>query len=126
MSAFIVGERTMHRVLWAIDKARRGGAMSCEQLDDLGRQLYQLNARAVACRYNEAPETDFDGYRYSPVAPTDVQALKSVQCFIYQCSEGEQFEADPLYVELREIERQTMARIISHMPEYDRAAWDEN
>ena len=123
MSSFVVTDKTIHHAayLLAHDTA------SCEAIDLIGKQMLRLNIRATACRY-QGTEPDFsqaDEYRYSPRGKvSDIQRLKSLQCWLYQCSEGEQFETDPLYIQGKKIETELMQKIISDLPEYRNAQWD--
>lgn len=92
MSAFVVSKKCMHNAVKAIEP-REGTA--CEDMDKIGAELYTLNCDAVNTRYSHHPERqEPPNYKYSPVSPSDVQLLKSLQCLIYQCSEGEIPERD--------------------------------
>jgi hypothetical protein len=82
MSAFIVSERTMHRTVHALMPPDA----PCAACDEMGQQLYRLNAEAVLQRYGR-PE-DVRRYRYAVVFSPLIQQLKSLNCLIYQCSEG--------------------------------------
>jgi hypothetical protein len=72
MSAFIVSERTMHRAVHALMPPDA----PCAACDEMGKQLYRLNAEAVAQRYGR-PE-DVPDYRYAVVFPPLIQQLKSL------------------------------------------------
>ena len=50
------------------------------------------------------------------------QLLKSLQCYLYQCCEGNVPDCD-LYKELTKLEHTLQSYIISKMPEYDKAEW---
>lgn len=121
MSSYVVDDKTIHNIANLFAPAYS----PCEWLDAIGYKLLKLNIRATADRYRDS-EPDFTQaieYRYTPKAPTTVQKLKSLQCWLYQCSEGEQFESDPLYVQGRKIERELMQSIISELPAYAAATW---
>jgi len=49
--------------------------------------------------------------------------LKSLQCLIYQCSEGSVVKTG-LYKKLIEVKNDLQDLIISDMPEYKKAVWD--
>ena len=49
MSAFIVSERTMHRAVHALMPQDA----PCAACEEMGQQLYRLNAEAVAQRYGK-------------------------------------------------------------------------
>ena len=142
MSAFIVSNQTMQHCVTALTTDQH----SCEDADQLGRDLFRLNIQAVNHRYQDSqPETkdqmtdDLDAYAgwkwkltinrtNAQGGPEDravaCQQLKSLHCLRYQMSEGEDVPATALY---RDIERRTveLARlIVTGLPEYDAAEWD--
>lgn len=94
MSAFVVDTQTMHRILTGFPSLVGSDATAA------GRVLFTLNIAAVRWRY---PDTIADPeampgpegahalgrtYVFHEVPVTPAQALKSLQCLIYQCSEG--------------------------------------
>lgn len=117
MSAFIVSEKTMHNVCVALNV----NDSPCEQLDDLGNRLFRLNNEAIFQRYGKREELRL--YRFKPVNPKKIQQLKSLQCLIYQCTEGKIPET-ALYHELVERANELAHSIVHDLPEYDQAAWD--
>jgi len=133
MSAFIVEKSCIDRAvsLWMTDSQGRtpnhGARFSCEDADELGRKMMWLNVRAVDHRYrtNEGAdwETYIDGYSYPLKHVPRIEALKALQCVIYQCSEGEEFEATNTYKEMRRMERLALQHIVDQLPEYQAAAW---
>ena len=108
-----------------------------EALTALGIKLLSLNVRAVQCRYEDLrsktpsecvgffnPGMEHTDFVYDPatVSPTPAQLYKTLQCFIYQCSEGAIIH-DPLYKELEEWWNRIGHFIISNLPEYNSAVW---
>ena len=80
--------------------------VQCDDIDDYFRgysineifeELNYLNAYALEQRYNDDIDdnTYVDGYTYVPEYTID-EYLKMLDCFIYQCSEGDTVER-PLY-----------------------------
>ena len=121
MSSYVVDDKTIHNIANLFAPAYS----PCEYLDTIGCKMLTLNIRATADRYRDG-EPDFTQaitYRYTPKAPTTVQKLKSLQCWLYQCSEGDQYESDSLYIQGRKIERELMQQIISELPAYNAATW---
>jgi len=51
------------------------------------------------------------------------QILKSLDCFLYQCLEGE-VPKDKLYITLSKIKRIIENYIISHLEDYKKAKWE--
>jgi hypothetical protein len=125
MSAFIVSNKTMNQAIEAMRLC--GFNHDGVYLDDpdhikvLGAELFKLNASAVAQRYNE-PEEETE-FKFEWQDCNKFQALKSLQCLIYQCSEGNVPETK-LYKILRECESAMKNLIIDDLPEYEAAKWD--
>ncbi len=117
MSAFIVSERTMHRAVHALLPQEA----PCAACDEIGQQLYRLNAEAVLQRYSR-PE-DVPEYRYAVVFPPLIQQLKSLSCLIYQCSEGN-VPQTALYQSLVRRKIDLTREIVCNSEEYARADWD--
>jgi len=113
-----------------------------DDLDGLPRAMFQLNRAAVAYRYphHQEPEADaalaalHDAYR----APRDrlflrydttehrgalCDGLKALDCFLYQCNEGDQFSDTAIYRDLRGTCDQVREIIVSGLPEYEAASW---
>jgi len=51
------------------------------------------------------------------------QILKSLQCFLYQCSEGN-IPKDKLYITLSNIEKILISYIVSNLDEFKKAKWE--
>lgn len=100
--------------------------------------LYALNVRAVNGRYNdnEPDATEMPKTRptlYHPaewnaassiyfIEPWHYQLLKTLQCFIYQCTEDATIN-DPLYKALKDLEHTIIYFIATNSPEYSAAVW---
>ena len=149
MSAFIVSKTTMDHAVYAVYRKFNGshqhpqfGGIPMAYSDDrdpyteLGQWLYRLNKMAIWQRYPDTVDNpdmmpgpvDTDdihtNYRYPAFVDVDLpQALKSLQCLIYQCSEGN-VPATDLYQALRDLEHSMMDEIIRAMPAYQQAQWD--
>jgi hypothetical protein len=122
MSAFIVSEACMHKVVSALHDERA----SCEDCDRLGRELYAMNARAVAARYRDRVVVgDGSTYRYSPRVPTPIEALKALECLRCQCTEGD-MDRETLYSRLTDRINDLRADIVRELPEYSVAPWDND
>ena len=93
----------------------------------LGEEMYRLNLAAVEDRYGEYAAGTmgaFSGsdYTYRPIDASPVQVLKNLQCWRYQCSEGDCTET-PLYKILDEYAGDLAQDIVRKLPEYDTANW---
>jgi hypothetical protein len=129
MSAFIVDNSVVDRALclWAWDECHQSQNLGCEELDKLGREMLRLNVRAVDRRYgtNESPdwETWIEGYYFPLKRVSRIDALKALQCLIYQCSEGEDLQESAVYRQMKEREVFALREIVRALPEYDAAQW---
>ena len=133
MSAFIVEKTCIDRAvsLWMTDghgQSPSGGMpFSCDQADELGRQMIRLNVSAVDKRYSTNEGADWDtyieAYRYPLKHVPRIAALKALQCVIYQCSEGNEFTSTNTYKEMRRMEKLALQHIVGQLPEYQKAPW---
>ena len=86
--------------------------------------LWAMNVSSVKQRYPRAREMwecDAPEYRSVPT-PTNVQALKTLQCLLYQSCEGDVDKSD-LYKALSAYVRDLALEIVQALPEYDQAPW---
>ena len=139
MSAFLVEDNTINRIVewlsWEVTRSPRlrlsiehtlgitTRGTSWEQ--ELGQAMVQLNCDAVTDRYGEGEAAKFRtlDYRYQPTHGSEIQVLKSLRCWLYQCREGE-VPTQPLYRFFDEVvEPYLMTKIICALPEYEAAAW---
>jgi hypothetical protein len=70
-------------------------------LEDLAMALYEMNRDAVMQRYPDCPSSELPGpvdrpyrYEHSALAVPDGQSVKTLECLLYQCSEGTVCESD--------------------------------
>jgi hypothetical protein len=139
MSAFMVADETINRVItwlsWEITlsrwlKIKVEDALKIDMgkhnwEEALGQAMFELNIAGVNDRYgeNEAKKFRALNYRYNPAYGSKIQVLKSLQCWLYQCMEGEVIKK-PLYQFFDTVvEPHLMRSIISALPEYNRAEW---
>jgi hypothetical protein len=144
MSAFVVEDRTINQVITWLDLHRREQPYLLHQIkavtgynpeDDaydeqtgwpaLGQAMFDLNVRAVEARYGEGEAAQFRplDYRHHFERTTDIGVYKALQCWLYQCSEGDVPEM-PLYKLFDHYVQQTIGySIISKLPEWEAVAW---
>jgi hypothetical protein len=88
--------------------------------------MFQLNIDAVNARYGigEAEKFRELSYHYKLALPVPLaQVLKSLQCWLYQCSEGT-IPGTGLYKLFdTDVQMYLMSKIIDTLPEYQRAKW---
>lgn len=91
--------------------------------------LANLNIDAVNCRY--AHHNDPDTHRtpqdlkFDCIYAPDVQLLKAMDCWLYQCTEGEQFTSTPLYKRVAAAAEALAAVVSRETPAYDDAQWGD-
>jgi len=132
MSAFIVSPETMQRCVSALHHRHD----PCAQADQLGRELFKLNAQAVAHRYgkcDEIPEESDWTWRVDCPSlyydcPDDLgiacDQLKALHCLRYQLTEGDEVPATSLYGQIKRRIQELEGHIVTRLPEYKAAAWD--
>jgi hypothetical protein len=88
--------------------------------------MFQLNIKAVDARYGKSEAAAFRklNYRYQVTEPLPmVQVLKSLQCWLYQCNEGDVPTAALYILFDSDIQMYLMDKIITALPEYHKAEW---
>ena len=145
MSAYIVDDETINQVLGWLNRAQhRQGQYAAsrlnsagypvdqtDRLEALGQAMYQLNLDAVHGRY---PDCETDEDLPGPIGPKEYtfnfgspmisvhQALKSLECWSYQCAEGDIPERK-LYQTMEGVAHDIRGAIIDSLPEYEQAKW---
>ena len=139
MSAFMVEDQTINRVVtWLtrevktqfsyIDRIARKYEVDLvgeKWTEKLANAMFQLNCDGVNARYGEGEAEKFRplNFTYKPEGDTfRVQVLKSLQCWMYQCNEGD-VPQTKLYRFFEEVENYLALQIVMDLPEYDKAKW---
>jgi len=139
MSAFMVKDETINRVVewlyweitrsqWLRDQLEKASGIDTTTYawaEALGQAMFQLNIAGVNDRYGDGEAGKFGilDYHYQPAHGSEIQVLKSLQCWLYQCTEGEVMK-HPLYVFFDTVvERHLMSKIICDLPAYQAAEW---
>jgi hypothetical protein len=139
MSAFLVEDKTInHIVNWLRSERfliseipyklkRLGFDMAKVGWEEkLGLAMFQLNIHGVEARYGKGEAVKFRkmDYNYCPTESASLaQVLKSLQCWLYQCCEGNIPETKLYNLFDHGVRVYLMSRIISALPEYQRAEW---
>ncbi len=151
MSAFIVEDKVINDAVNYLATARRHGSFeyhgimakefmvdmtSPKEVDQLAAAMFQLNVNAVEQRYGEGEAKSFRdlNFQYIPQEKigglisvgepvTPVQAYKSLQCWLYQCSEGDIPGTSLLYAAMEKVHAEMAHAIVQASPDYDRARW---
>ena len=135
MSAFLIADKTLNRILSYLDEELRRSAWLRSKFEAalgvnfagdwktaLGQKMWDLNQLALGYRYADPKQELF--YQFSPVPCPATQAYKSVQCWLYQCCEGDIPDASKLYTFFDTVVVRHIANsIITTTPAYEQAAW---
>ncbi len=141
MSAYIVDDRTINTVVsWLQDEVYGvNGYYLGKRLSDLGYtqeadvwvkklalDMFKLNIDAVNSRYGHGEAEKFRplDFVYDPdYTLSTIQVFKSLQCWLYQCSEGKIPETK-LYKFFDEVVVKHLLKVIVYsLPEYNQCKW---
>ncbi len=145
MSAFVVDPKTINTILGFLNSKAQEiphiqkrlqqiewDIEDAENLTDLGQAMYNLNINAVSQRYPNCTERDLPGtgeengqlvpYQFHWESASPIQAFKSLQCWLYQCCEGNVTET-ALYKTFDDILNFLAEIILTALPEYEKAVW---
>lgn len=141
MSAFLVSAQTINHIVASISLiAKESATQGVGQLprafaqagfdtnqagweEQLAKAMFALNARAVAQRYHEPEATGFT-YRRVAWLSNRYQLLKSINCWLYQCTEGDVPKQSLYQLFTNGVVRWLLESIVYKSPQYEAAAWD--
>lgn len=131
MSAFIVEKESIERIASIISlrdtykrRLRKDFNIDLEQkegFNNLCVALYSLNYDSVNYRYRENTVLEPDTYSVM-LSDNPFQDIKTIQCFLYQCSEGD-IPDTKLFGFIEDLLHDLMYDVISKNPEYEKAKW---
>ena len=133
MSAFMVEDKTINRVVSWLSDDQEGDWIKRrldihladnENSQEFRQSLFQMNIDGVNARYGEDESKEFRPleYKFRYELTNQFQVLKSLQCLLYQCSEGDVPETE-LYKTMKDYEHSMAMRIVRNLPQYDKAQW---
>ena len=137
MSAFMIGTETMDKVVSTLCAKTQYGYVIGQFGDDftdakdapttIGRKLFAMNYEALRQLYGDERNVwDGQNYKATVKPPTKladwVAGFKAIECLGYQCDEGNVPETD-LFKALEAAEGKIATKIVSMLPEYERAPW---
>lgn len=131
MSAFIVKNKTINKIVSYIHHhhvypfSMPPFSMPPHEypLRSLGEKMNALNVEAVNARYfNDLVDSSGYSFRYE-LPPTEIEAYKMLQCFLYQCFEGDVPESK-LYKDLEHVLARIASACITGTVQYQNASWD--
>ena len=127
MSAWLICDQTLNHIAHIMVKGYRDNdALANEHTQkSMANALKQMNLEALYQRYDD----EYDGSdcivspTLYPHATSPIQTYKHIQCFLYQCSEGDVPEC-LLYKKVRKLQYQVAYSIVENLPEYNEANWE--
>jgi hypothetical protein len=138
MSAFLVSMRTINQIVATLSSLLRSheythaatmfaasgiDTTQAHWEEALANAMFALNQEALYQRYGDPAEEQFV-YKRVPALPNLYQVLKSINCWLYQCTEGNVPESK-LYQFFKTFVRVWLMEIIIHQSSaYDEAQWD--
>lgn len=142
MSSFLVSDSCINKIVsylnrradrfqWAFRNADGIDLSNSDDLAKLAGQLFQLNCDALDARYGRGTAArDTEGrpaefpFQFTPT--TSVAALKAIQCWSYQCSEGD-IDQRPLFRVMQDVRLALAEDIVKEYAakDYEVAAWGE-
>ena len=142
MSAFIVADKTINYIVNWLEKEleeiygttvirqkfmEQGfDASESGWTERLGQAMFQLNVIAVDIRYGngEARKSRPLDYHHKVTATVPMTlVLKSLQCWLYQCNEGDVPQTALYTLFDNDVQVYLMTEIIDTLPEYQNAIW---
>jgi hypothetical protein len=141
MSAYIVRDQTINKVVtWLrrevyrrVDNILDQSAekyqidLSGDMWDEkLAQAMFTLNCAGVDARYGEgtAKQDVTIPFTYKPeYCLTLVEVFKALQCWLYQCSEGDIPETSKLYQFFSDVENYLARKIVMDLPAYQKELW---
>jgi len=125
---FIVSDKTINRVLtWVVENDAGATWLedeAAESLARLGTSMLELNCDAIdqLCGYGEAAEYRPLDYEFQWERTSEIQVLKSLQCWLEQCL-GDRIAEKDLYSEMKAIESRLARKLVSELESYAAAEW---
>ncbi len=125
---FIVPDKTINRVLsWLVENDAGVPGLEgkdSESLAKLGTSMLEMNCEVIdqLYGYGEAAEYRPLDYEFQWERTSEIQVLKSLQCWLEQCFGGRIVEMD-LYREMKAIESKLACKLVSCLESYAAAEW---
>ncbi len=125
---FIVSDKTINRVLsWLAEhEASAAGleAGDAESLAKLGTSMLEMNCDAFDQLYGKGEAAEYRplDYEFHWERTSEIQVLKSLQCWLEQCL-GDRIAEKDLYREMKAIESRLACKLVSELESYAAAEW---
>ena len=140
MSAYIVEDSTINRIIaFLARKTEQKETWLTQPLLDLGykldtllgckrlgEELFTLNCDAIEQRYGEGEAQKMSNdemYHFLRVSSSgNIQTLKAMRCWLYQCSEGD-VGKNPLYQAIDQVSLKLAYEALTRTKEYEACSW---
>ena len=139
MSAYVVEDKTINRIVTWLSREVITNLSTLDHLaqkynvdlvgsnwdNKLASAMFQLNCDGVNARYGEGEAQSFRPLNFTYKTEqyfSLVEVFKSLQCYTYQCCEGDIPETT-LYQFFAEMENYLAVKIVTGLPAYDKATW---
>lgn len=106
-----------------------GDCVTEEEMALVGQAVYNMNIRALRARYGDRPafhDLSAQPYQYRPeslVYLSRVAIIKMLDCYLYQCAEGDVPE-EYLFKALETVRARLCRLIVMALQEYTDADWE--
>lgn len=91
-------------------------------ISEFGRDLINLNIKAFNYRYPNDKMEELKNYIHVPYVVSQIQLIKNIKCYLYQCDEGN-FHEDLLYKFMDSLCYSLCYDFVSDSPNYDKLTW---
>ena len=133
MSSFMCSSNTFSAVAQYVMETRSSLEPSWytragqDQTRKLWAELRDLNHSALVVRYGETDAfevPDVPAQIPSWPSPSRAAMCKVLDCYLYQCSEGDLPETSLLFQEVKQARNELRGKIVRSLPEYKSGPWD--
>lgn len=102
-----------------------------ENLENLGKEFLRLNIISVAERYPNYEEMHeemayAENYKFKDTKCSLAQAIKSIQCLMYQSCEIDNYKNNYTYQKMERLEKYLIDAFLCLNEEYKQAAWSDS
>lgn len=103
-----------------------------DNLEKLGKEFLRLNIESVEARYPGDEDINMameyaENYKFKSVDNISLgQALKSLNCLMYQSCEIDKYQDNPIWKKMEELKKYLTDAFINLNDEYKNAAWSDS
>lgn len=102
-----------------------------DKLEKLGKEFLRLNVESVCERYPNDEEMHeepsyVENYKFKDTGCSLAQAIKSIQCLMYQSCEIENYKDNYIYQKMERLKKYLVDAFLCLNEEYKKAAWSDS